>query len=124
MTGDGNGRRTVGAERLIGRLLIMMTSVSVALLVVGVGLMLGTGISPLAGGPGLDLASLGSDILTLDAAGFVWLGLLVVIAAPIGRVVLAAVAYGRNRDWLMVAIAAGILSIVVIGVAIAGAATV
>lgn len=124
MTSERGGRRAFGAERLIGRLLIAVTYVSVALLVVGVALMLGAGISPIAGGPGLDLATLGADILALDPAGLVWLGLLAVIAAPISRVVVAALAYARNGDWQMVGVSAGILTIIVIGVATAGAATV
>ena len=112
------------AERLIGRLLITLTYVSVALLVVGVALLLGAGISPLAGGPGLDPASLGAEILALDPVGFLWLGLLAVIVAPIGRVVVAGVAYGRNGDGLMVGVAVGIVSIIGIGIVIAWAATV
>lgn len=123
MTEVRNERR-LGAERLIGRMLIALTYLSVALLVVGVGLMLGAGISPVAGGPGLDVATLGSEVVALGPAGFLWLGLLAVIAAPISRVLLAAVAYARDGDWPMVGIAAAILSIIVIGVATAGAVTV
>jgi uncharacterized membrane protein len=116
--------RRLGSERLIGRTLIALTYVSVGLLVVGVALMLGAGISPVAGGPGLDVATLGARIAALDADGFLWLGLLAVIAAPIGRVLLAAVAYARGGDWGMVGVAVAILSIIVVGVATAGAATV
>lgn len=124
MSGKHDGGRMRGAERLIGRLLIGAAYLSVALLVVGVGLMLGAGTSPLAGGPGLNLATLGAGILTLDPAGFMWLGLLAVIAAPIARVMFASVAYLRDGDWLMVGVSAGILTIIVIGVATAGFATV
>jgi uncharacterized membrane protein len=116
--------RQGAAERRIGRLLIAITYVSVGLLTIGVVLLLGAGISPVAGGPGLDPGSLGSAIATLDPAGFLWLGLLAVIAAPISRVVLAAVVYARADDGLMVAVAAGILAIIAIGIATAGAATV
>ncbi len=122
--GKDDRRGAFEAERLIGRLLITLTYVAVALLLVGVVLMLGAGISPLAGGPGLDLGSLGAEILALDPTGFLWLGLLAVIIAPIGRVVVAGVAYGRNGDRLMVGVAAGIVSIVGIGIVIAVAVTV
>ena len=108
--------RVVEAEHRIGRLLIAMTYVAVGLLVVGVALMVADGISPLSGGPGLDLATLGSQLLALDPAAFLWLGLLAVVAAPIGRVIVAGVAYARQADWLMVAIAVGILAIIAIGV--------
>jgi uncharacterized membrane protein len=113
-----------GTERRLGRLLIAITYVSVGLLSVGVVLLLGAGISPLAGGPGLDPSTIGAELLALGPAGYLWLGLLAVMAAPISRVVVAAVAYGRNDDWQMVAVALGILAIIVVGVATAGAATV
>jgi uncharacterized membrane protein len=112
------------AERRIGRLLIAMTYVSVVLLVVGVLLLLAAGVSPLAGGPGLDLGTLGSEVLALGPAGFLWLGLAAVIATPIGRVVAAAVAYARSGDRSMVAIAVAILGIIAVGVMTAATATV
>jgi uncharacterized membrane protein len=116
--------RQGAAERRIGRLLTAITYVSVGLLTIGVGLLLGAGISPVAGGPGLDLAAIGSELVALDPAGFLWLGLLAVISAPISRVVLAASVYLRADDWQMVAVALGILAIIAIGIATAGAATV
>lgn len=116
--------RQSAAERRIGRLLIVMTYASVGLLTIGVGLLLGAGISPVAGGPGLDLSAIGAQLVALDPAGFLWLGLLAVVAAPISRVVLAAVVYLRADDWPMVAVAVGILAIIAIGIATAGAATV
>ena len=108
--------RAAAAEYRIGRLLIAMTYVAVGLLVVGVVLMIADGISPLSGGPGLDVATLGSQLVALDPAAYLWLGLLAVVAAPIGRVIVAGVAYARQADWLMVAIAVGILVIIAIGV--------
>ena len=128
MTGDRQAAihdaRAAAAEYRIGRLLIAMTYVAVGLLVVGVVLMIADGISTLSGGPGLDLATLGSQLVALDPAAFLWLGLLAVVAAPIGRVIVAGVAYARQADWLMVAIALGILAIIAIGVASALTVTV
>lgn len=111
------------AERRIGRLLIALTYVSVGLLVTGVLLLLAAGISPLAGGPALDPGSLGASVVALDASGFLWLGLIAVIATPISRVLAAAVAYGRAGDWSMVGIAVGVLAIIVIGVVTASVGT-
>ncbi len=116
--------RAAAAEQRIGRLLIATTYVAVGLLVVGVALMVADGISPLSVGPGLDLATLGSQLRALDASAFLWLGLLAVVAAPIGRVIVAGVDYARQADWLMVAIAVGILIIIAIGVGSALAVTV
>jgi uncharacterized membrane protein len=116
--------RAYAAERTIGRLLIAITYVSVGLLAVGFGLMIANGISPLDAGPPLDLAALGAQLVALDPAGFLWLGLLAVIAAPIGRVIVAAVSYGRDGDWTMVAISIAILAVIVVGVVTAVAVTV
>jgi Protein of unknown function (DUF1634). len=108
--------RVLQAERLIGRLLIGVTYISVVLLLVGVGLLIAAGISPLSGGPALDLGRLLSDLLRLDATGFLWLGLLAVIAAPITRVSVALVAYARDDDWLMVGVSAGILLVIAVAI--------
>jgi uncharacterized membrane protein len=118
------GTAVLGAERRIGRLLILLTYLSVTLLVAGVLLLLAAGVSPLDGGPGLDLALLASQVAALDPAGLLWLGLLAVIVTPISQVVLAAVSFGRAGDWSMVGIAVGILTIIGIGVVTAVAGTV
>lgn len=115
--------RALAAERLIGRLLIAVTYVSVGLLSIGVVLMVADGISPTSGGPPLDLQSLGAGLVALDPAAFLWLGMLAVVAAPIGRVVVAAVAYARESDWLMLAVSIGILLVIAVGVLSALVAT-
>ena len=116
--------RASAAESLIGRLLIAATYAAVGLLAIGVALMIADAISPLAGGPSLDLADLGTQIVALDSAGFLWLGLLVVIAAPIGRVIAAAVAYARDGDSTMVGIAVATLVVIAVGIGTAVAGTV
>ncbi|MEA2608658.1 MAG: hypothetical protein QOJ75_901 [Chloroflexota bacterium] len=112
------------AERLIGRLLIGITYLAVLLLLVGVALLIGAGVSPLAGGPRLDVGRLVADLLALQPTGFLWLGLLAVIAAPITRVTIAMLAYARDGDWLMVGVSAGILVVIAIAVVSAVVATV
>jgi len=104
-------------ERLIGRVLVWLTYVSVTLLVVGVALMFVNGISPLDGAPAFDPGAIAGDVPGLQPLGFLWLGLLVVLAAPIARVVLAGIGYARDRQWLMVLVAIGILAVIAIGVA-------
>lgn len=108
--------RALATDRRIGRLLIAITYLSVGLLAVGVALMVVDAISPTSGGPRLDLGTLGTRLLALDPAGFLWVGLLAVIAAPIGRVIVAAVAYAREADWLMVGVSVAILVVIAIGV--------
>jgi uncharacterized membrane protein len=111
--------RVFDAERTIGRLLIAMTYVSVALMAIGVVLMFSQGISPLDQGPPLDPAGLLGEVTSLQPAGFLWLGLLIVIAAPIARVVLAAIAYAREHDRTMVAVSIAILVVLAVAVAVA-----
>ena len=104
-------------DRFIGRLLIVVTYVAVALLAIGVVLLLVNGISPLAGGPALDLGRLMADVLAFAPAAFLWLGILAVIATPLSRVIAAAVAFARLGDRLMVGVAIGILAVITLGVA-------
>lgn len=108
--------RTLAVERVIGRLLVGATFVAVGLLVIGVVLMLADSISPVSGGPSLDPATIWTQLRLMEPAGFLWLGLLAVIAAPIGRVIVAATAYAQDADWLMVAISLGILLVIAVGV--------
>ncbi len=115
----GSAARMVAVERVIGRLLIAATFVSVGLLVIGIGLMIVRGVQPLSGGPSVDLATLGAQVTALQPAGFLWLGLLAVIAAPIGRVIVAAIAYARDGDWQMVGISIAIVLVIAVGIATA-----
>lgn len=112
------------AERLIGRLLTAITYVSVGLLVLGVVLLMAAGTSPTSGGPGMDPGRLLPDVLALRPAGFLWLGLVAVIAAPVSRVTVALAAYARDQDWLMVGISAAILTVIAIAVGSAVVTTV
>lgn len=118
-TGAGRGHEF---DRFIGRLLILVTYVAVGLLSVGVGLLLVAGISPLAGGPPLDLGRIVADLGALAPAAFLWLGILAVIATPLSRVIAAAIGFARLGDRWMVAIALGILAVIAIGIATAIAA--
>ena len=105
-----------GFERRLGRLLIAVTYVAVALLAIGVVLLLLGGISPLAGGPPFDPSDLVPDLLALEPAGFLWLGILVVIATPLSRVAGAAVGFVRRGERLMAAISVAILAVIAISV--------
>jgi uncharacterized membrane protein len=106
-------------DRTVGRLLIAVTYVAALLLTIGVLLMVAAGISPLSGGPALDLSTLVADLVSLQPAGFLWLGLLTVIATPLSRVVAAAIGFGRAGDREMVAVAMGILAVIAVSIATA-----
>ena len=116
--------RAIAAERRIGRLLIAITYLSVVLLAIGVVLLLGGGTSPMAGGPALDATAIGAQLVRLAPAGFLWLGLLVVIAAPVARVILAGFVFLRDGDRVMAGVALAILAVLAVGIVVAGTGTV
>jgi uncharacterized membrane protein len=105
-------------DRSIARLLTVGTYGSVALLGVGVVLMLAAGIAPLAGGPRFELDLLVDDLVHLRPAGFLWLGIIAVIATPSARVVASLIAFARNGERRMAIVAALILAIIVLSVAL------
>lgn len=115
-------RRGQEFDRFIGRLLIAVTYLAVGLLTVGVVLLLANGISPLAGGPRLDLARLGADLAAVAPSAFLWLGILAVIATPLSRVIAAAVGFARLGDRWMIGVSIAILAVIALSIATAVAA--
>ena len=105
-----------GFDARIGRLMIVMTYISVALLAVGVVLMLVNGISPLDDAPAFDLSAIWTDLLAGIPVGFLWLGLIVVIATPIVRVAVSSVGFAREGQWRMVGVGVGILLVIAVGI--------
>lgn len=103
-------------ERQIGRSIIWITYLAVALLGVGVASMVATGISPFDAVPALDAAGIIAAIGRLRSEGLLWLGLICVIATPIIRVLAAAFAYARGAEWRMLAISIAILAVIATGV--------
>ena len=114
---DADRARGRRFDRIIGRLLIAVTYLAVVLLSVGVLLLLVAGISPLAGGPPLDPANLAADLLAVDPAAYLWLGILAVIATPLSRVIAATIGFARLGDRWMVGVAVGILTVIGLGIA-------
>jgi uncharacterized membrane protein len=106
-------------ERSIARLLTVGTYASVALLVVGVVLMLTSGVGLLSGGPVFDPARLVPDLLAFRPAGFLWLGLITVVATPAARVLASLVGFARRGEQRMAIVAGLILLVIVLSVALA-----
>jgi uncharacterized membrane protein len=106
-------------ERRIARLLTVGSYLSVALLAVGFGAMLIEGRSPLDGGPPLDPRSIPADLLALRPAGFLWLGLLTVVATPVARVAVALFGYLRGNERTMAVVATLVLAVIALSVALA-----
>lgn len=106
-------------DRAIARLLIIGTYVSVALLAVGALLMFALRISPLEGGPPFEPGLILDDIVGLRPVGFIWLGLLVVVATPAARVAASLVGYLRGGEPRMALVSGLILIVIAVSVAIA-----
>ena len=102
-----------GLDAAIARLLTLGTYLSVGLLALGVAAMVAGGVSPLERRfPPLDVAAIPGDILALRPHGFLWLGLLAVIATPAARVVASLAGYVASRETRMAAVAVGILVVI------------
>lgn len=115
----------IGIELAIARLLLGGALIGIALLAVGVVLMVAADISPnVAAFPPFDPSSIPADLVALQPEGFLWAGILVLIATPIARVIGELVAFAARRDRLMAGVAAGILVVIVLSVAVAIAAEV
>jgi len=106
-------------ERAIARVLTVGTYVSVAVLAVGTAMMLASGVQPLSGGPRFDLGQVGDDLVNLRATGFLWLGLVAVVATPASRVVASLVGYLHDGERLMAVVAVLILAVIALSVGLA-----
>jgi uncharacterized membrane protein len=108
-------------EHRIARILSIGSAASIVLLVIGTGLLLASGGSPLdTNWPPFEPSTLVEDILALQPAGFLYLGLIVAIATPLARVGVALVAFARARDLRMALISAAVLAVVAAAIAVAG----
>ncbi len=110
-------------ESSIGRLLTIGIYVSVGLIAIGTVLLIGSGRSPLDAAPAFDPARLASDLGSLQPVGFLWLGILGVMATPAARVAAALVGFARSGERQMVLVAATILIVIAIGVVTGTAAS-
>ena len=119
MTADPENGLRADLDRSIARLLTIGTYFSIALLAIGVLLLLVYGIRPLAGGPPFKLALVADDLVHLRPAGFMWLGLLAVLATPSLRVVASLIGFIRLGERTMAIIAVAILAVIALSVALA-----
>jgi len=111
-----------GIEAALARILQVGTYVSMALVIAGFALLVAGGVSPLDAGQPLVLGNLGADLLAGRPAGFLWLGILGIVATPGLRVVGALIGFWRAGERRMVVVAVLILAVVGLGV-VAGLVT-
>ena len=103
---------------LIARLLSLGTLVSVALVATGSLLATASGRSPGPARPP-DLTRVPVDLANLHPDGFLWAGLLLTVALPTARVVLALAAFARTGDRLAALVALAILGVLALSVSVA-----
>lgn len=113
------GRATGGVgdlESTLARVLQAGTYVSIGLVAVGVVLLIASGGSPLDPGPPLDVSRIAADLAAGRPAGFLWLGILGIVATPGLRVAGALVGFSRRGERTMAIVALLILVVVAAGV--------
>jgi uncharacterized membrane protein len=120
VAGAAAGGRTIDLDLVVARILNIGTVIAVTIMAVGVVLMAAQGISPLAQPfPPLNVTAIPSQIAALEPAGFLWLGLIAMIATPILRVVLSLAGYIRTGERRMAWISLGTLGVIALSVVIA-----
>lgn len=123
MSADRRSDRSGGGiEQALARILQVGTYASMALVIAGFALLVAGGVSPLDPGQPLVLGNLGADLLAGRPAGFLWLGILGIVATPGLRVIGALIGFWRAGERRMVLIAVLILAVVGLGV-VAGLVT-
>lgn len=115
---QGTRDAALSIEAAIGRLLIGGTYVAIGLVLVGVAGMLLTGVDPLVHGtpPGFDLGRIPADVVALRPEGFLWAGLVTVLALPIGRVVVSGVGFLAAHDRRLALVSLAVLLVVLLSI--------
>jgi uncharacterized membrane protein len=104
-------------ETRVARILTVGTRIAVALLATGSILLVAGGTSPLARPwPPLDPASLPADLLALQPAAFLWLGLIATIATPLLRVAASTWGFWRAGERRMAALGLAVLVVIALAV--------
>lgn len=103
-------------EAAVARVLTIGTWLSVALIGLGVLAMAATGVDPLATAPAFEAARIPSDLVALRPAGFLWLGILGILATPAIRVAASLIGYLRNGERAMAGVSVAILIVIAAGV--------
>jgi len=108
-------------ETIAARLLTWGTRASLLLILVGVAGMAVSGVQPLAGGafPPYSLAAIPGQIAALQPDGFIWAGLTLLVALPLGRVIVSGAGFLAAHDRRLALIS--VLVLLVIGASIVSA---
>ena len=118
MTAGSHRAPPADLDRLVGRLLTIGTYGSITLLAIGSVLMFAARIDPLAGAPSLEPGLIVDDITHLRPAGFMWLGLLTLLATPILRVAVSFAGFAARGERTMAIVAILILVVLAVSVVV------
>jgi uncharacterized membrane protein len=103
----------------IARILTIGSYVGVGLLIVGVGLMVAVGRSPLDQPThGFDPGLIIGDIVAGRPDGPLWVGLLILLVTPASRVAASLVGYLRSGERQMAIVSLAILGVIAVGVVV------
>ena len=102
-------------EALVARILVAGTYLAIGLILIGVLGLVASGTDPLAHGaiPPFDLPAIPADLAGLQPTGFIWAGIVIVMALPIGRVVVA----GERRLALVSALVVLVVALSIVAAA-------
>ena len=117
-TVTGSRQAATAIETLVARILVVGTYVAVGLILVGVALMLASGIDPLTPGafPPFDLTSIPADMRAGEPTGFIWAGIVLVMALPIGRVVVAGAGFFAAGERRLALVSALVVLVVALSI--------
>ena len=100
-------------ESRVSRLLVIGTYLAIGIVLVGVVMLLASGADPLAlATPPFDLRQIPADIAAGKPEGFLWLGLVAVLALPLGRVIVAGLGFLAARDTRLALVSLAVLLVV------------
>jgi uncharacterized membrane protein len=120
-TQDRAAASAAALEVTIGHLLVAGTYLAMGLMTVGVVLMLANGVDPLAHDafPPFQLTAIPGQMLALDPIGFLWAGIVTIVALPVGRVVVAGLGFLAAGDRRLALVSLAVLTVVLVSVAAA-----
>ena len=117
---SADGPRVDPTVEAASRLLSVGTLLMIGLVGLGTAVAIAAGRRPVEQpGPGLDPARLIADLLALRAEGILWLGLVLGLALPTARTVVAFAGFTRSGDRRAALVALGVLVVLAASVVVA-----
>lgn len=104
-------------EHVIARLLLFGAVIGVVFIAIGVVLMAVNGINPESTTfPAFDPGTLAADLAAFRTEGFLWAGIVILIATPIARVIGELITFTMRGDRILAVVALGILGVIALSV--------